>query len=518
MGCRRDRRWIDLSSPSTTVSAEPEPATVGAAHTARLPLLRDRVRKADNQQRALWAAWIVSTLAGLVWLATQYRGHWFYYDEWTTIDRSFGSWIQMFSGHQGHLEVFSYIVYRLQRSWLGLEGHQLVWLAFMASVAAFHVSVGVVLTRLRVPPFLALLAATLITYFGIGGQSVTWEFQLGINFALAACFAAAFVALGPGQSRREAIIVGALLLFALGADSGLAIMGSIFVGLVILIRWPWRIGIPALVPAALGQMAWFVFGDQGADINTTFDRIWEFATDLFLLGAGGLVGGGETSSVVEAAQGRSVPADPVIPVSGVTVGAIVLALAGVCVVYAFVRRRVDRTLLAGLVGGGLAAVVTTASIAETRAFFQAFPAALPGTRWVQWVAVFQLIALMPIVVVALRSNEARRNRFVAVVAGIALIGALALSIDQLGPVNRFSKQWGAGVKLHVAEAISVVEEGCGRGQRLDPDAMPIPDLAPQITVAVLQEVRADGALPARWAIPAPREMREVMCRSVGSAP
>src|SRR5688572_17672795 len=176
----------------------------------------------------------------MVWVATQYGENWFYYDEWTTIDRSFGSWDQMFSGHQGHLEVFSYIIYRVQRTWFGLEGHHLVWLAFMASIAAFHVSVAAVLTRLRVPVLLSLLAATIITYFGIGGQSVTWEFQLGINFALAACLFAAYFALGSEHSRRDAIIIGALLVFALAADSGLAVIGSIFVGIVMLICWPLR--------------------------------------------------------------------------------------------------------------------------------------------------------------------------------------------------------------------------------------------------------------------------------------
>ena len=512
MGRRRDRERVDLSSTSTTVSEQAESRRAPAPHPpGGVTGLVDRLRAAGPQRIALWCAWIAFPLAGMVWVASQYGENWFYYDEWTTIDRSFGSWTQMFSGHQGHLEVFSYIFYRVQRTWFGLEGHHVVWLAFMASIAAFHVSVAAVLTRLRVPVLLSLLAATIVTYFGIGGQSVTWEFQLGINLALAACLFAAYFALGKEYSRRDAIIVAALLVFAFAADSGLAVIGSIFVGIVLLMLWPWRIGIPALAPAALGHLAWFAFGDQGVHYGTTFDRVWDAGTHLFLLAAGGLVGGGETESIIERAQGGVVHPDPVLPLSGIRVGELVLVLSAGCIAYAIARRRLDRALTAALIGGLVAALAATASIAESRAFYKNLIELLPGNRYVQWVAVFLLVALAPVVVAVLRSSDARRNRIVGGIAGIVLVAVLAISADMLGPVAQSGQEWAAQVKLHVAEALTVVEGGCPPGRRLDPDAEPIPDLAPQVTVDVLQRVLADGALPADFAVPPPAQMRRVMC-------
>lgn len=460
----------------------------------------------------MWFAWVAFPLAGVLWVATWYSHHWFYYDEWTTIDRSFDSWTAMFSGHQGHLEIPSYVIYRLQRSWFGLLNHRLVWLAFMASIAAFQVSVAALLTQLRVPALLSLLSAAIITFFGVGGQSVTWEFQLGINFALAATFFAAFVALDPTRTRRTAVAIAALLVVAAISDSGLALFGLLFVSALVVALWwrRWSLMLIALVPAGVVHGAWLLFGDQGPKYSTTFHKIWVFFERLVLLAAGGLVGGGETGSAAFGEKPK-----PPLQLSGTTVGVIVLVLGAVCVLYAVRRRRLDRVLTVVLIAGVTTAILEAGAISKTRAFLIK-PEDITGSRYVQWVAVFMLIALAPVAVAVLRSGDPRRNRIIGGVAAVLLVAVLGVSIKELAPVRRSGEEWGADTKSFVAAAITVINDGCPPGLELDPPAQAIPggDLAPQITVEVLQKVLRDGALPASMGIAPLGQITRAMCKPV----
>ncbi|MEX0666627.1 MAG: hypothetical protein WD598_17890 [Acidimicrobiia bacterium] len=452
------------------------------------------------------AVWVAFPLAGMLWIATWYQDHWYYYDEWTMIDKSLGSWTEMFSGHQGHLEVPSYILYRLQRAWFGLEGHQLIWVAFMASVAAMQIGIALVLRRLGVPTLLALLAALVVTYFGPGGQNVVWEFQLGINFCLAACFFAAYVVLGDQRTPKSATLIAALLVLAIAADSGVAIIGGVFVTVLLAFLWPMRFVVASLWAPALVGLGWLMFGDQGVQVSASFDTMFKFATRLFLVSAGGLIGGGETRSVVELT-----PANPTIPLDRTWVGAIALATATGCVLFGALRHRLDRRTIIGLGAGLAAAAFGTAALARGRSFLIA-PSQLPGSRYVQWIAMFLLLAFAPAIVASLRSPREQLNRVAGAAAVAGLVGVFVLNLGQFNPVRQFSEDWAAQVKASVQQVVTVLDDGCGSGRRVAGNAMPSPDLAPQINVALLQDLMADGALPRRFGIPAPKEMLGIVCR------
>jgi hypothetical protein len=88
-----------------------------------------------------------------------------------------------------------------------------------------------------------------------------------------------------------------------------------------------------------------------------------------------------------------------------------------------------------------------------------------------------------------------------------------LNLGQLNPVRQFSEDWAAQVKASVQQAVTVLDDGCGSGRRVAGNAMPSPDLAPQINVALLQDLMTDGALPPRFGIPSTPEMRRIVCRS-----
>jgi hypothetical protein len=89
----------------------------------------------------------------------------------------------------------------------------------VASLVALQLSVAGVLVRLRVPSVAALLAATVVTYFGPGSEEMVYQNLFPHNFALALALAAAFVALGLRRDRTTAIVVAALSLAALPCDS-----------------------------------------------------------------------------------------------------------------------------------------------------------------------------------------------------------------------------------------------------------------------------------------------------------
>ncbi len=463
---------------------------------------------------ARWCAWIVVPLAGMIWVATWYRSNWYYYDEWTTIDRSLGSWSTIFDGHQGHLWVLSSIVYRLQRVVFGLEGHQLVWLAHMGSLAAMHVCLALLLRRLGLSTLFALLAATVATYFGPGGQNVVWEFQWSLNLALALCFFAAFVALRETRKesalRSSAITVAVLLVLAAASDSGLAAIGGIYVGIVLLLSWPRRFVVMALAPPVVTHLAWLTFGEGAVTDSASFDTLVTFASRLFFLSAGSLVGGGETGPLLE-----GTPSSPTIPISGAWLGAIACTLAVAGAAYGFARHRLTRKVVVNLAAGLTAAVAAVVSITQSRAWL-IVPSGLAGSRYLQWVALFLLIAFAPALGAALRPSTESARRIVTGFAAVGLVAVFVANLGQLGPVRRFNERWGQDVKTQVGWAVTVLSEGCGKGQRPDPDAQPIPDLAPQVTVDVLQRVLADGSLPSSFGIPPEPGTRDIICRSVKS--
>jgi hypothetical protein len=242
---------------------------------------------------ARFVAWFAFPIVGMLWVATKYNNYWYHLDEWSMIGRTTGSkdsLARAFDGYQGHLEVGSYVVYRLQRIWWGLEGHQLVYLAFCTSLAALQLSVAAVLRRLGLPTLIALLAATVVTFFGPGAQNMAYEFQFSINFALALCFAAGYAALREARTVGAALAIAGLLVLAVGADSALAALGAVYVASLVVFLWPGRLQVLALGPPLVVHLAWQAFGDKGTYLSSSLGTMTSFATHLLALSAGGGVG------------------------------------------------------------------------------------------------------------------------------------------------------------------------------------------------------------------------------------
>jgi len=436
-------------------------------------------------------------------MATWYGDTWYYFDEWSTIERSLDSWSGMFAGHQGHLSVFSFVLYRIQRTIFGLDGQEVLWAALMASVAAMQVTLALLLRRLGLSTLFALLIASAVTFFGPGAQDVVWAFQWNINLALALSFFAAVLALRDSPTPRLAVAVATLLVLAVAADSGVAIIGAIFVGILIVQRWPSRLALTALATPFIAHVAWLILGDN-PHYSASFDKVWTLANRLVLYSAAGLVGGGETHTT----HGGP-PDPPVIGISAGKLGLAVLAVAAALVAYGLHRQRVSRPVIAALVAGTVTAVAAAGLLAWSRAFLTP-PSQLFGNRYIQWVAFFLVIALVPAIAASVRTAAVPRP-WVNVVAALAVVAVFVVNLEQFRPVLDFYKAKGQETKVVVGEAVSLLQAGCRNGRQPHPDTEPNPELAPQISVALIDDLLEDGSLAGVPVVRATSTTRRAVC-------
>jgi hypothetical protein len=353
------------------------------------------------------------------------------------------------------------------------------------------------------PTLLALLAGAVITYFGPGAQNMAFEFQQNINFALALCFVAGVVAVRKDKTRPAAIAIAVLLVAAVLNDSGVALLVCMYVGGLVVLLWPRRLALIALLPPLITLLLWHTIGNPGPHYPAPFDDVFEFAWRMFLLSAGGLVGGGETPSPL-----GGFPTAPTLGLAGTQVGLIVLIAAIACVVYGLRRHCLTRPIVATLVAGTATAVIGTWLLAITRAFIFS-PEQFSGSRYVQWVAVFLLLAIAPVAAAALRPSTVRASRAAFAVAAIALVAIFVVNLNQLRPAREFSESWGDGVKTWVREAVTVVTKGCGPGRQRDPDATA--EFSPQVSVALVRELLDEGSLTPRFGAPVSANRRPQLC-------
>jgi hypothetical protein len=469
---------------------------------------------------ARWSAWVAFPVAGLIWMATRYSSTWMFGDEWAVIDRTRRpGWLgNAFDGFNGHLMIGNFVVYNVQRAWFGVEENWFVFGAFSVSLVALQLSIAGVLRRLGLPTLLALLAASVAAFFPPGNNMVS-EFQMSVNFALAFCLAAAFLALSETPTPGAAAAVALLLVLGLASDSAVAYFGLAFVVILVLGLWPRR-----LMPLAIGvpfvaYLAWYVFGNEAVYLDATFREYATFAFHLFTLAAGGLVGGGQTKGAIASIFGRPSDFTPAIPVRGEVVGIMALVGASACTAYGLARRRLPRKVIVNLIGGLATAILATAVLTQTRTFITP-PEVIPGSRFVQWPAIFLLLAFAPAITAVLRPKSLRTARVATLGVAAALIAVFVVNLSQLWPIRQFLQDWGQGTKTAVRQTVSLVNDGCGAGQRIDPSAVPT-TLSPEITVGFVQDLQAERALTPGFGTRPTPEVRQVVCVNVarrGAAP
>ena len=337
------------------------------------------------------------------------------------------------------------------------------------------------------------MAGTAVVYSGQGAQTMVFPTGASQNLAIAVSFVAGFVAFRENRTTRAAIGVAALLLASIAVDSPVAATGAVFVGVVVVLVWPWRLALVALVPPFVTSMVvWLLTKDTTPVIvPSSFSEEWRFAVNLTGRAAG-IFGAGNA-----------------------TTGRFVLIVAGVIIGVGIARRRLDRRTVAALVGGLLAAIVLVGSIAATRAGLVGVEGlgVIGSTRYVTNVAVFLAVALLPAVWATVRPASARALRQAIAVAAAGLLAVFLLNFHLIEPSRHFYESWSENDRVAVRQAVWVVTNGCGPGQELKLSARPAPeDPSPSLTVRFVRTLLDRGALNPEFGMAPAPEMLAHICR------
>jgi hypothetical protein len=446
-------------------------------------------------------------LACAIWVAVNSTDYYPVFDEWVMIDRAVSESVPraLLLGFNGHMWTLTSAGYILQVNLFDLQSNWFIPALSVVSLVALQLGLAGVFFRVGLPTPVALAAATLITYFGPASETMVYQHLYGYNLALALSCAAAFVALGRRRDQRAAIVVAVLLLVALASDSALAAPSLLFVGAVLLFLWPFRLALIALVPAVFGHVAWFALDESqvlahGVCMNCapfTFsvplgDSI-EFAAAVLTRSAGGLVGG------------------------SVTAGIIVLVLATGCTAFGLATHRLSRPVIASLVGGVSAALVSVGLFAHSRAgFWSNIDEAIASldsvsNRYIQPAAIFLLLGFAPAIYATLKPSDPKASRVFTGAATLALVVVFVVNLGNVWPTRDFYRAWSASTKAELREAVTVVSEGCAPGERLNHDAQPS-NASFQISVRLVEDLLDRGLVDPDFGTPASPAVRAKICQ------
>lgn len=417
--------------------------------------------------------------AGPSYVASRYGRVWYFYDEWGIIDRVDRCGVGagcLLEPHNGHAMGVTRLVYWAQMRLLGLDGHALVYGAFLVSLVLFHVALARLLSNLGIPRAAAVTSAGLVTYLGLGSQSMLFEIQLGPNLGFALTLGAIGAVLrGPAPSRARMASVAAALALAVACDSSLALLGLVFAAVATVGLWPLRSAMTTLAPAALLHLAWLAFG-RASDPLPRADAFEtaRYAGHLLLRGGGSLLASYEY------------------------VGLLLFVTAAASVASLHRAGELPRPVLAVWAGGMLAALASAGTIAFSRAAVAA-GSWVDFNRYVQTVAIFSLPACLPPLGLAMaRLTAAGTGREQAAriwrVATLVVIGSVIAGIPALRDYQARFDGYVADSSGAIHEAQRVLDSGCPDGSTPSPEAIPAPGSAPQVSVDLLRRLVADGVL------------------------
>jgi hypothetical protein len=439
---------------------------------------------------SLWSSRLTVALVpigGVALVATRYRRNWYFYDEWSMIQRVLVSSSPIrsaFESYNGHLYLFAFMVYRVQLA-LGLNGHAFVWAIFCLTLIASNVAVALTLRTAGVPAFASVVGGAVITYFGPGAQLMTLEFQFGMVGAIAMSFFAAHVVLRQRSSFRAAVAVSSFLLVATTFDSGTATAGVVFVAVLLALRWHDRWAVVALGPSVAAGATFLLASGPLPRWPAGIGAQARFAVHLVALAAGGLVGGRQIA------------------------GGIVLGVACIVFIPAIATGRMSREAGHCLAAGLTAALVMTAIIANTRAGLVRNDF-LEYNRYVALVAVYLFVSLLPAAVVIVRGVVDRRSVWIGPATATLLVVVFVLNYAPLTRYRRLVEGWQTTAHLLTAQASEQLALGCPNGKPPADDTMPLGALSPQLTVGFLEQLEDRGSL--RFApVPVSAPVRRATC-------
>ena len=418
--------------------------------------------------------WCVVPALGAAWSGWHLRRSWFYYDEWSMIER-----VQSMSGgdgtmasFNGHLWMGQYWLYRVQVSIFGIDRHTFICVMFVISLVLLHLALAALLRAAGLPRPSALLLAGVLTYLGAASQNFLFAVQVSPTLSLAAAVFAAAIVLSGRRSLPWSVAVSLLLVASVGLDSGTALGAVVLGALTVLLVWrSWR-GVVVIAPALLGLAWWYTTAALGPEFPATRWHRISFAVHFALRATGSIVGAGEFA------------------------GGVLLLAAVAVVVLCWRRGWLDGPAQTLLFAGAAGAAITIAAISQSRAGLPGFNF-FDGNRYLQAALVPITLAAAPAIAAAGRQAvSARARRAGSIAAPALLVVAFLLG---LSPLRQYAAAFEAAndtVRHHVGVASIVIRDGCPSGAGPDPASAPAGVVSPQITTGLLIALMQRDALHA----------------------
>lgn len=466
------------STPSLTNEAEPKDSVTSPTsqvHDGKArPSLPVSLTTGNKWQWGRRIIIVLLPVLGILLVAPRYNKNWYFYDEWSMIERVLSTTHNLLHGavepYNGHLYIICYFTYKAQLA-LGLTGHTFLWVLFCSSLLLLDISLALLLYAAGVPALIASVAGIVMTYFGPGAQLMTFEFQFTMDAAIALPLLAAYFVLRYDDRRlRGGTLIAATLLLSVIFDSATASAGLLFVAILLLLMWRDRWALVAISPSVAISIA-FLLGNHSTILTAAATASQEalFGVRLLLRALGGLVGGGEVA------------------------GGILLVISVASIVVAAAKHLFSQKTLYVITAGATSGLAMDAVTAWSRAglvgddFFD-------FNRYISLVAVYLLVALLPAAVALLRALPTRSDAFVEPTFAGLLVTVFILNLGPLTHYRNAIESWMAQTHALVPHVLWAVGRGCPAGRHLDAAAEPLGTLDPQITVGLLLRLEQLGSL------------------------
>jgi hypothetical protein len=221
-------------------------------------------------ERAALIVFVAYLVAGvpllLLWLGDY---HWFFGDEWSFLaERDGGDLEDLFRSHGEHWVTVPVVIYRIMFNVFGLDSY----VPYQAVVVVSHVALcsllRIVMRRAGVEAWTATVVAGGFVLFAPGQENILWAFQIAFVIALGCGVAHMLLADvdGPIRGRDGAgLAIGFIGLMT----SGVSLVMTPVVALVVLLRRGWRAALFHSGPLAAAYVIWYLATDPGGIDNPT---------------------------------------------------------------------------------------------------------------------------------------------------------------------------------------------------------------------------------------------------------
>ena len=400
-----------------------------------------------------------SLVLGAVALLVIGRDQWFSYDDWALLHPSLDWW----ASHQGHWTTFPTLLFQLLRSTVGLHSY----LPYLALAVIAHLAVVHLIWRLSVragaAPWLATGFAAVTVLLGCAAENLFWAFQVGFMGAVAVGLVVVLLVDRAGWGVRRAVLAAVVAVLAL-PFSGTAL--PVLAGAAVLcwIRRGFLRTVAVFAPAGIIYLTWYLVEAR------------DDASALGVHGIGFLTQAPVFFAVMFAAgYGQFV---------GVLVLGPLVALA--LLVWLWLARR----RWTGREAAAYALLLSSAAFAALTAVSRG-GGELTAAGAQRYVYVIVMLAIPTMAVALTRVAAIRRAWSIAVAAVLVLLAGVNISLSvlradtQAVTEQRVQREFSAAIALLHADPDAA-----------PPAAMPIPAVAPDLTVADVEADVRDGLVTA----------------------